>query len=313
MIYIKLEEDMDKFMFGSYESFPNRIKKMIFKSKCRNGKFLIKKIKDIDCIILPEWNDKAMKKMKTMAKIKCWKNICVSDNLRENKDFIDFTKENLLNVMDGKWLFKNIVDKMVSYIADMKNETLETQTVSILCHKVDETIIEKIKEICSMVKICNVLTKDIKQFQKLEEEIYQTKGIVLNVSNNYKRSASNSNIIINFDFSSKDLEKCIFSKNAYMINRDENAVIDKRFFLGKNIAFFEIKIPEKYMQYEETLKGFNTSVLYESFIYKRTNYQNIKNEILEDDVKIFCLEDENHKKVKKLELNLPKKLDKITI
>lgn len=313
MVYIKLEENMDKFMRNKYEGFPNSLKKMIFKSKCRNGKFLLEKVEGMDYIILPEWNDKALKKLKTMAQIRCWKNICVSDNLRENKQFMRFANENSFNIMDGKWLFKIMVDQIVAFIVELKNETLESQTVSILCHSLDGTIVEKIKEICQKVKICNILTRNIKQFQKLEEEIYQANGIILNVSNNYKRAVAKSNIIINFDFLSKDLEKCIFSKNAYMINIDKNVTMDKRDFMGKNIVFFETNMPEKYAGYQQTFEDFNATILYESFIYKRTNYQNIKNEILEDDIKILYLEEENQKKVKKETLNLQKKLDKIRI
>ncbi len=43
VVYIKLEEDMDKFMGNS--NFPKTIRKMRFQSNCRNGKFKIEKIR----------------------------------------------------------------------------------------------------------------------------------------------------------------------------------------------------------------------------------------------------------------------------
>lgn len=267
----------------------------------------------MDYIILPELNDKVLKKLKSMINIRCIKNICVSDNLMENKKFTNFANDNSLKIMDGKWLFKNIVDQVVQYIVDIKNESLANYEIAFLCNKLDETILEKIRELCLKAKVCNILTNNIRQYQKFEEEIYQTSGIILNISNNYKRAMTKSNIIINFDFSVKDLEKCIFPKNGYIINIDRNIKIEKKEFSGRNIVFYEIDMPRKYMEYQEILNGFNSSILYESFIYKHTNYKNIKKELLEDDARILYLEDFNKKIIKNENLNLPKTLDKISI
>lgn len=311
VVYIKLEDNMDKFM--TKHNLPKTIKKISFKSKCRNGKFKIEKVGNMDYIILPELNDKVLKKLKNIAQIRCWRNICVSDNLRKEKNFIKFAKANQLKMMDGKWLFKNMVDQVVEYIVLTKNEALVNQEVSILCKQLDDTILEKIKEICVKVKLCNILTNQTKQFQKLEEEVYQTNGIVLNVSNNYKRAVAKSNIVINFDFAPKDLEKCVFAKEAYFVNVDKNIKFDKKESNERNIIFYGVDMPEKYVEYLEVLEGFNSSILYESFIYKKTNYRNIKKELLQDDAKILYLKDCNGKIVTNPNFNLPKTLDKMTI
>lgn len=308
MVYIKLEQDMDKFMAGSYEGFPKSIKKILFQSKCRNGKFQIEKFYHKDSIILPSVNDKTLKKLKHMATIKCWKNICVSDNLLQNPKFMQFVNNNAFHLADGKWLFKVMSDKVLEFVVSMKNEIMANQEISILCNQLDETILEKIKEICKKVKICNILTNNIKQFQKLEEEIYAINGIILNVSNNYKRALMKSNIVVNFDFDTKFLEKCSFSKNAYFIDLKRN--LD---FLGRSIIDFEISMPHNYIADKETLRGFSNKTLYESFIYKHTNYKNIQKELEEDNVKILYLKDSNGKIIKNPNLNLPKTLDKIVI
>lgn len=311
MVYIKLEDNMDKFMMPY--NLPNVLKKISFKSKCRNGKFKMEKIGNMDYMILPALNDKVLEKLKNIANIRCWRNICVSDNLRKEKKFIKFAEEHQLNLMDGRWLFKNMVDQVLEYIVEAKNEALVNQEISILCHKLDETIWEKIKEISVKVKICNILTNSPKQFQKLEEEIYQTNGIVLNVSKNYKRALAKSNIIVNFDFSKKELEKCLFPKNSFMIHISPNIQFENSELNAKNILSYEIDMPEKYVEYQEILRGFNPCILYESFIYKRTSYCNIKKEILEDDAKILYLKAGNEKILRNPNLNLPKTLDKITI
>ena len=200
MIFIKLEDNMDKFMKDKYKKYPKMIKKMLFKIKCKNGKFISKKINHMEYIILPNLNNRALKRMEHLADIKCWRNICVSNNLLEKDEFQNFAIKKHLRVMDGNWLKKNIVDKIVEYIVDLKNENMENQEIAILCNQLDETIIEKIKELSEKVKICNIFTNRMNQYKKLENDIYQNSGIILNVSNNYKRGATKSNIIINFDF-----------------------------------------------------------------------------------------------------------------
>lgn len=312
MVYIKLEDDEDKFM-SQYPNIPKSMARLFFKAKCRKGKFEIKNVQNRECIVLPIVNDKILKKLEFFANIRCLKNVCVSDNLRWNDDFMRFAQKQNLNIMDGKWLFKNMIEQVVDYVADMKEEPLGTQEVAILCHQLDETIAEKIKEISARVKICNILTQNSKQFKKLEEEIYQIYGIVLNVSTNYKRVAMKSGLIVNFDFEEKDLEKCVFSKKAFMISLKQNEEIQKKDWLGRNIAFFAVDMPMKYAEYQEDFTGFNGSILYESFVYKKTSYRNIKKELIEDDAKILYLLDSNYKVIKNPNLILPKTLDKITI
>lgn len=312
VIYIKLEEDMDKFM--SHFNVPRSLKKLMFKAKCRNGKFALEKIDDMECLVVPEINERMLKKLKILADIRCWKNICVSNRLLENPDFLTFASTSSLKVMDGRWLFKNIIDQVVEFIAETKHEKLENKEISILCNKLDDTMMEKIKELCVKVKVCNILTSQMKQFQKMEQEIYRNHGVILNISSNYKKALLKSSMIINFDFSKKDLEKkCMFAKDSILINVKEDVAISKKYWEGKNITFFEMDLPEKYETYKEQLEGFDSSILYESLIYKNTNYRNIKKELAEDDAKILCLLDVNGEKMKNLEANLPKTLDKIVI
>lgn len=311
MIYLKLENEMDNFLRD--KKLPRSLKKIVFKSKCRNGKFLIRKSGIYECIIIPEINEKILKKLKILSEIRCWKNICISEDLRNNEKFLDFAKSGSLKIMDGRWLFKNLADKVMEYIFDYRNQKIENQEISILCNKIDEVIVEKIKEISSMVKVCNILTNNIKQYKKLEENLYKTNGIILNISNNYKKVLLKSSLILNFDFLSNDLEKCVYAKDSYIVNFEKNMDISKKYWDGKNISFYEIQMPKKFCEQKKFFEGFNDSILYESFIYKKTSYRNIKKEVIDDDIKINYLIDSNGNNVKKPDLNLEKTLDKITI
>lgn len=311
MVYIKLEENLYKFIEVEYEKIPEFIKNIIYKLKYKSNRIINKKIENREYIILPTINNRILKELEKMKNIKCWKNVCVSNNLMDNNEFINFANESNLNIMDGKWLLKNIVDKIVEYIADSRKESLNTYEISILCNKLDGTIVEKIKEICLKVKTCNVLTDNSKQYKKLETELFKEKGVVLNVSSNLKKSAEKSNAIINFDFDNIQIRNCIFSSNAYIINVNKN--IEKSDFEGRNLISYKINMPDKYSRFEKYFDSFDNNTLYESFLYKNTSYKNIKKELNQDGAKIVYLKDSGDKLLKKSKDNLSKKLDKITI
>ena len=298
---------------SKYQNLPRTMRNMLFKAKCRKGKFEIQKIENLECMVLPEVNDKIIKKLKNLAAIRCWKNLCVSDNLRRNEQFMDFAKGSSLKIMNGKWLFKNVLDDIIEYMVDIKGDVLGNQEISILCHQLDEVMAEKIKEICQKVKVCNLLTDHVKCYQRLEEEVYQETGMILNITNNYKKAIAKSKIVINFDFSRRDLRKCVFAKGTDMIQVNRAVKFDMKEFGGKNIVFYGIDMPEKYIEYQEKMSGFNSSILYESLIYKRTSYRNIKKELEEDEAKILYLVDLEGKVIKNQNLILPKTLDKMTI
>ena len=305
MIYIKLDKDSDKYIENKYKRIPKFFRKILIKLK--KGKLILDKKENLEYVILPNMSQKNLKKLRNLSDIKCWKNVCVSDNLIENREFIDFAKEKSFVIMDGKWLFKNIVDKIVEYVADYKSEPLAMQEVSFFCNQADEIILENIKEIAIQVKICNILTDFPKQFKKLEEIIYKTNGIILNISNNYKRAAAKSSIVVNFDFSENELEQCFFKKNVFMIHLNKNIKINNKD--SRNIISYKINLPEKYLKYPRIFEGFHSNILYESFIFRNTNYKNIRNQLQKDNIKIVNLEDANQKIMK----SRSKTLDKIQI
>ena len=148
-----------------------------------------------------------------------------------------------------------------------------------------------IKELADYVHNINIITKDIRLFQKLKNEMYEEKGIILNVSNNYRKSANRSNIILNFDFSKKDLEKVNVLRKAVIINFENVMKIDKKGFDGIICNFCYISFSyDRYLEFQKRLNHFNKTILYESFIYKQTYYKNILNDLERDNVKIEFLE-----------------------
>ena len=307
MFYIKLEEN------SIYPEEFNFIK-IINKIKNRFNKIEIKKIDCIvinqvrDLLIIKDLSNKTLKKISEYIRINCENFVCLSDNLSINKRFIEFIKNENVQIVDGRWLYKYLVGDIVDYISNCKKEKVEFQEISILTHDINQIVINTIRELALRVKILNVLTDKENRFGNLEKELYSEYGIILNMNNNYKRSLIKSDIIINFDFTEKEIIKYNLAKKSCIVNLERRVNIDSKILEGINIYFFEISIPSKYLQSLIHLKGFNTETLYESFIYKNTSFNNIKNELLNDKINIISLIGVNGRIRKKEFQNISKKV-----
>lgn len=307
MIYIKLDDKKENNI--EKEKFFSKIIKKINKYYETNFmKLKEEKFENKTLIILPNLENKNLNKLSKYLKEKCVCNVCLSEELMNNKNFMEMIKKEDVKVFNGRWLFKHLVLNCLDYVTTCKKEKIEYQEISILSNEIDEVIVNVIKEIASKVRLVNIITGNECKFRKLEKELYEEKGIILNMNNNYKKSLLKSDIIFNFDFSEEEINKYTIPKKTCIINLKEEIKINTKSFEGINASFYEIPMPRKYLKNLIYLTGFNTSILYESFIYKNTNPINIKKEIENDDIYILFLNSKNGKIRKTEYLNLSKKL-----
>lgn len=221
---------------------------------------------------------------------------------------MEFIKNENVKIFDGKWLFKHLLINSAEYVAINKKEKLEYQEISILTNEINPIIVYNIKEIANKIRILNIITNCESKFRKLEKELYEQKGIILNMNNNYRKSLIKSDIIFNFDFSEDEINQYSLPKNAVIINFKDIIKINSKAFEGINANFCEIPIPRKYFNYLIYFKDFDATILYESFIYNNTMPQNIVKQIDEDKINIVFLIGQNGKIRKKEYLKLSKKM-----
>lgn len=306
MIYIDIEENKEMEIKKSF------FRKFIFKIrnnfKTKFGKLKEEKYEDKTLIKLPNLENKTLNKLSKYIKYNCICMVCISDSLLNNPVFMEYIKSEKVKIFDGKWLFKIFAIKSCEYIVSCKKEIMEYQEISILSNKISDIVVYTIRNLADKVKIINVLTTDSYKFKKLEKELYEKNGIIINMNNNYKKSLLKSDIILNFDFLEDELNKYNFPKKASIINFEGYININTKLFEGINANFFEISMPKKYLKYLLYFKRFNTSNLYESFIYKNTNPANIIKEIENDNVDITFLLGKNGKIRKNEYLKMSKKL-----
>lgn len=300
MIYIKLDENkeiIDKKNINFFAKIKDKFKKI-----------REEKNEDKTLIVIKDVNSKTLNALSKYIKKNCINRVCISNNLLTNSTFMNYIRKENVRILDGKWLFKHLASNCADYICKCKKESLGYQEISFLSNGISDIIVENIKDISSKVRILNVITQDEKKFRKIEKELYEQKGIILNMNNNYKKSLMKSDIIFNFDFSEEEINKYSLPKRTCIINFNESIKINIKSFQGINVDFFEIPMPRKYLKNSIYLNDFDNSILYESYIYKNTSSKNIINEIIKDGVNISFLSGKSGRIRKNEYLNLSKKI-----
>ncbi len=140
---------------------------------------------------------------------------------------------------------------------------------------------EIIIHIAKNIKRLNVITNHINKCKKIEEYLYNEFGIMLNVSNNKRKSLLKSEVIINIDFPEELINKYAIYNKAIILNINDRINIKSKRFNGINVNYYKIKAPD-----ECKLKNFQDEIVYESLIYIKNNYSEIRNKITKDKISI---------------------------
>ena len=241
------------------------------------------KIDDKKVIILVK------KVKKILEKTNC-RTIILSKYLKKQENFVDLINMYKINVIDGRWLFLVLLDKILDYIIAKRKLEKKQINVSIMVKQnTCDYVIENIKKISKIYKSINIVTPNIEKFKKLEEEIFEENGVIITISNNKRKSLKRADIIINIDFSEEELNKYNIPDEAIIVNIDGNIEINKKRFNGLNINDYEISL-EKFDEFDyEKDKLYWKKDLYEASIYKKQPYQYIERKINKDKVKIVEL------------------------
>lgn len=290
MLYFDLAIYKEDLLKEKEKTLPNFFKNIIYNFRKLTGQAINIKTPQGNLTIIPKLNKRVLKKVDKILKIDVTKNVCVSEELKTKENFIKFLNERNINILDGRWLFKYLLTDVIDFLCLQLGIRQETQEISILTNEMNSLIFETIIKISEKVKNINILTKNTNLFKKLEEAVYEESGMLLRVTNDFKKSALKSNIILNLNFVQELLDKVNFSRNSIIVNVEKPLKINQKSFNGKIINFYHINLPKKYLDNQERFSRFDTTILYESYIYKKTLPKNIWKEIELDKIKIDSLE-----------------------
>ncbi len=290
MLYFDLAIYKEDLLKENEKNLPSFIKNIIYNFRKLTGQALNLKISNKNLIILPKINKRVLKRIDKILRVDVTKNVCISEELKLKENFVNFLNERNINILDGRWLFKYLAENVLEFLCFKTDLIPEIQEISILTNELNNLIYETIIKLSKRVKNINIITKNINLFKKLEEDVYEESGMILRITNDFKKATLKSNIILNFNFVQELLDKINFGKNSNLVNFEKSLRINQKSFNGKVINFYHINLPEKYLYNQERFTRFDTSILYESYIYKKTSPINIWKEISKDKIKIDALE-----------------------
>lgn len=226
---------------------------------------------------------------KILEKTDC-KTVIVSKYLKGQEKFMELLSNYMINVIDGKWLFSVLSDRVLDYIVKKKNLKKEEVNISFLVNKdYSDYLIENIKKVVNTYKSINIVTPNLGKFKKLERDILEKEGTMITVTNNKKKSLMRSKIILNFDFKTNEINKYNIPDDSIIVNFKGDVDINKKRFNGLNINDYEISYENsEEFDYDKSRLYFQKDI-YEAGIYKRQPYEFIERKINRDKVEVIEL------------------------
>lgn len=236
---------------------------------------IINKNKLINIIKIKKEKNKYSKLIKIIKIIKKYnfKNVILSNNLYNDDKIKDILINNKINIIDGKTLYEALLFKIVEKISIMQKTKIEKYELSILIKEKNEIRVSNIIKLAKKCKILNIITNNIKQFEKLEKYLKNKYGIILNVTTNTDKSLLNSNIIINLDYLFDEFSNINLPRKTIILNIKNNIKIYSNFFEGINITDYLIYLPEKYNKIVNLIENINPVFLYEAVIIEENLIQ----------------------------------------
>ena len=185
---------------------------------------------------------KIVQKIKNILENKKVRQLCIEKNLKNDIQFINLLYSNNINICTPKWVFKQKTDEIISQI--LKDKKREETEISICVNEVDSQIEKYIYKFAKEFKTINIITNHIGKFKKIEQKLYEENGILINLTNNRRKSLLKSKLILNIDFPKELINEFAIYDNSTIINWDDNLKIRKKRFNGKIIEEINLDLAE---------------------------------------------------------------------
>lgn len=251
----------------------------------------ILKVVDNTIIVPIEDNEKekqiekiARKTNKAINKYSNSKKVVISKEMIKEEKYLNYLNSYGIQIADGKFLFEILVPNIIKYIIDKKKIDKNKCGISMLINDLTEIEIENIKILAKEYKTINIVTNHIEKFKKIEEELEDSKGIILTITNNKKKSLMKSQIILNIDFPKELINKYNIKDDAIIVNIKEKVKINKKRFNGLNINDYEIDFRNDKKDSKTISNKYFLKDIYEAELYKKQKISYIKEKIKTDKV-----------------------------
>ena len=188
------------------------------------------------------------------------------------------------------------------YIINIQNRKPELEDIYIIANNIDEVMLGNIIFLSTKFKNVNIVSKNIGKYDYIETLVYNNTGNSVILLNNKRKSLRRAKYIINVDNSIKELNEYLIYRKAIIINMQLEAEKQENWKAGKKaieqekkrnimiltgfegifVNSFEIDLNDKTKQFFKEYGLINItsmSILYESFLNKKENFENIREKI----------------------------------
>ena len=204
----------------------------------------------------------------------------VAPHLFINNDrFIKILRQKDYEILLGKWLYKYLTCDIINKIAYVQNRKIEEIEITVLTNEDSDINFENIKILAQRCKVLNIITNKIDKYEVLERFLYDEYGIIINISRNKKKAGLYSDIILNLDFNNEELSECRFRINSILVQFTKEKFENKK---GITIVFYKLNLPYKYIKLLNKFHNYNEEIFYESMLYYKTSFYDLK-KILDKD------------------------------
>ena len=174
------------------------------------------------------------KKIKEIANNKIIKN-------KNNINRFSNMKKIILLSEKNKNIYNEHINKIIKNVILMEGKKVEEQTIYILLKSNNIQYKKWVNDLINNYKMINIVTQNIKQFEKYEEEVEENLDAI-SILNNKRKSLAKAKYIINVDFINEEILNYSINRNAIIFNISNNEI---RQILGfEGIIINNIKIED---------------------------------------------------------------------
>lgn len=290
VIYIDYLDSCEKILSNK---FPRWIKVIVYKFLNYFGCVKSNENKiELYCLSEDKINQKMINNLKKELLLINSRSIVLSNLLLQNTIIVTILRNLGYNILSGKWLYKFLCYDIVQKIAYIRNKKISDLEITILSNENSDINIENIKLLAQECKILNVITKNLDNFKHVENLLFEQYGNIINVSTNTLKACKYSDIILNFDFSIDEIKKCNFKKGNILVQFNKEK-FENRY--GTTIVFYKLNLPVKYSKLFKENKNYNQEIFYESLLYYKTSFKNLRKILKKDGISIKYFEGCNGK------------------
>ena len=232
---------------------------------------------------------KSMKKLKKLMQKYNVNTLALSNELKKIVKIEDYKPS--INFLEENSIMPYLIQEILSYVLEANKARAELEDLYICIKQQSPFYIENIYYLSNYFKTINIITPNIKNFQKVANKLEES-GILITVTNNREKSLKRAKLIVNIDFTEEELETYIIYRNAIIISMKQEKAYKNVGFDGLQIKQIEIdaskKIKNTFKKYN-LLENYSLSDLYNSVLSGIKGFENAKLKIEKDQVKIVKL------------------------